>query len=592
MLQKQPQRTTGMAASPCRSHFDIGDVLRSCRRAFIGVGAFSFIINLLMLTGPLFMLQVYDRVLTSQSIPTLIALTVLVFGLYVFMGALEFIRSRVLARIGVKLDRDLSRQTFALWIKQGLMKRSAGSAEPLSDLQKLKQFLGGTGPSTLFDIPWVPVYLGIIFLLHVTLGLVATIGAVLIFVLALLNEAVTRRTLEQANRTNALASGFADLSHRNAEAVTAMGMGKQVEQRWLGIHAYASALQLRASDKGGFFIATSKVSRLFLQSVMLAAGAALAIEQVITPGVMIAASIIMGRALAPVDQAIAQWKGFVSARQSYTRLSLLFKALPKEKERLSLPAPAGVLDVEEVFVTPPGAEKPVLENLRFRLQPGQALGVIGPSASGKSTLARLMVGVWIPMRGTVRLDGATLDQWNPDELGPYIGYLPQSVELFDGTVKENIARFQPDATDEAIVTAARRAGVHDMILRLPQGYETRIGEGGAFLSAGQRQRIALARALYGDPRVVILDEPNSNLDAEGDAALTHAIEALKQLGRTVVVMTHRPSAIAAVDLLLMLQNGRQQAFGPKEQVLQAVMRGPSHEAAASNEGEVLRAASE
>lgn len=523
-----------------------------------------------MLTGPLFMLQVYDRVLVSRSVPTLLALTLLVAVLYAFLGVLEFIRSRVLARVGERLDRNLNERAFSVWLTQGIIGVPAGSGRPLDDLQVLKQFLSGPGPSTLFDVPWVPIYLAVIFLMHPVLGTVALGGAVVVLVFALINEFRSRGPIERAGRSGAVASTFETLSHRNAEAVFAMGMEQDLRRRWLDHRERRAQAQRQASDRAGMMTALSRAFRLFLQSLILAAGAFLAIQQVVTPGIMIAASIIMGRALAPVDQAIAQWKGFVAARQAYSRLAALLAAVPAEPMRTALPEAQGRITVEGVSAAPPGGDRNVLDALTFELVPGQALGVIGPSASGKTTLARLLTGVWIPSRGTIRLDGASLDQWDRRTRGRRIGYLPQDVELFNGTVKDNIARFDPEATDEGVVQAAQRSGVHELILHLPDGYETLIGEGGAALSGGQRQRIGLARALYGDPVVVVLDEPNSNLDAEGDAALTRTIEGIRAHGRTCVVMAHRPSAISAVDTLLVLKDGHQVAFGPKEQVLREV----------------------
>lgn len=542
-----------------------------CRRAFLGTGVFSLVINLLMLTGPLFMLQVYDRVLTSRSVPTLIALTALVAGLYGFMGVLEFIRSRVLSRVGSQLDDDLNPRTFSIWVAEGVSGHQKAS-QPLHDLKNLRQFLAGSGPLALFDMPWIPIYLGIIFLFHWTLGLVATVGAVTILTVALANELLTRKPLSEANRSQLNSSSFAELCRRNAEAVLALGMRRHVQRRWLDLQSKATSEHRQASDRSSAFSSFSKSFRRFLQSAILAAGAVLAIKQIISPGMMIAASIIMGRALSPIDLAIGQWKGFISARLAWRRLSALFDAVPGIERRTSLPAPEGRLTVDNLFALPPGGEKAVLEALTFDLEPGQGLGVIGPSASGKTTLARLLTGIWKPSRGNLRLDGAAFDQWDRDELGRYLGYLPQDVELFEGTVRDNIARFDPDASDEAVVEAAMQAGAYQMILGLPNGYETQIGEAGAILSGGQRQRIGLARALFGNPVLVVLDEPNANLDAEGDEALTTAIKSLRDRGRTVVVMAHRPSAIAAVDKLLMLRGGRQIAFGPKEEVLRQVTK--------------------
>ena len=540
------------------------------RSAFVMIGVFSFFINLLMLTAPLYMLQVYDRVLASRSSSTLVALTVIAGGMLLIMGVLELIRSRILVRIGSKLDAQLNDRIFSAIFAQSVQDPRGQRGQALRDLDALRQFLTGTGPFALFDAPWVPIYLLVVFLFHPVLGFVALTGSVLLFSIALLNEILTRRPLQQANREVAAAHAFADTSLRNAEALEAMGMLTGILGRWQGQHQKGLALQVVASDRAGALTAASKAIRMFMQVAILGVGAALAIEQIITPGTMIAASIIMGRALAPVEQAIGNWRSFIAARSSYQRLSNLLQENPAETIRTKLPAPRGVVSVERVVAVPPGSKEPVLKDISFQLSAGDSLAVIGPSAAGKSTLARLLVGVWRPASGAVRLDGAELHTWLKEDLGPHIGYLPQDVELFEGTAAENIARFEEDPDPEQIVLAAKRAGVHDMILRFKEGYDTQIGIGGSVLSGGQRQRIGLARAIYGEPALVVLDEPNSNLDAAGDQALTGAIVDLKQRGKTVVVMAHRPSAIAGVDKILMLGDGRVQAFGPKEEVLARV----------------------
>ena len=546
--------------------------LFSCRNAFISIMFFSLVINLLMLTGSLFMLQIYDRVLPSKSIPTLIALTILIVVLYAFMGVLEFIRSRILVRIGLTLDDKLGQNSFSEWLNQSIQIGSKQKYFPLSDLKSLRQFLSGPGPISLFDMPWVPIYLFIIFMFHFYLGLLALAGAVIVFSLALMNELSTKNKIIEANIRDSEASGFASLSQRNAESITAMGMEANIRQYWHGLHQNALSLQTVASDKAGAFTSLSKMFRMFLQSAVLAVGAWLAIEQEITPGTMIAASIIMGRALAPIDQAIGQWKGFVTARNAYKQLKLLFANVPNQDEKLELPEPNAKLQISELYVRLQPQNITILENINLSIEPGQALGVIGPSASGKSTLAKTIVGIVQPSGGNVRLDGATLSQWDMNELGKYIGYLPQNIELFNGTVKQNIARFDPTATDEEIVQAAKYAFVHDVITKMPQGYETEIGIAGAFISGGQKQRVAMARALFRDPKFVILDEPNANLDSEGDLALTNTIKGIRDRGNIAIVLTHRPSAIAAVDLLLMIKDGRQTAFGPKDEVLKKVIQ--------------------
>ena len=532
----------------------------------MGTGAISCVTNLLMLTGPLFMLQIYDRVLTSGSVPTLVALLVLVAGLFAFMGALELLRSRVLVRVGLRLDRILNDRVFESVARVGPASGAAGT-QTLRDLDQLRQFISGPGPFAIFDMPWAPLYFAVIFLFHWWLGLVAVGGAVILLTLSLINEFATRKPMAEAAGRSAQGFALAEAGRRNAEVLHAMGMYRAYHQRWRGARDGALEAQTRASDRAGTITAATKATRLFLQSLMLATGAYLALQQIVTPGVMIAASIILSRALAPIEQAIGHWRAFTGARQGLARVKAALATLPDETGRMTLPEPKGELVVDKVYAAPPGIADPMLKDISFTLSPGDALGVIGPSASGKSTLARALVGVWPLIQGAVRLDGAALDQWDPEQLGPHIGYLPQDVELFDGTVEENIARFDPERDPEAIVAAAEKADVHRLILKLPDGYGTRIGEGGRVLSAGQRQRVALARALYGDPVLVVLDEPNSNLDAEGEAALTRAIEGVRADGRTVVVMAHRPSAIAAVDLLLVLKDGRQAGFGPKADVL-------------------------
>lgn len=553
-------------------HTEVGQALATSRSAFVGIAIFTAFINILMLTGPLYMLQVYDRVLASGSISTLVTISVLMAVMYAFMGFLEHVRSRVLVRIGDKLETDLGERTFSIWMKQGLYGKAGQRHRPLQDVSMLRQFLSGAAPATFFDMPWAPLYIAVMFLFHWSLGVVGIIGALIIFIFAWLNEISTRKPLQEANALRIKGQMFADIAHRNADTVTAMGMSGNMLVRWQKYSKEAASATVLGSDRAGSLTSASKAFRMFIQSGILGWGALLAVQGIVTPGTMIAGSIIMGRALAPIQMALGQWRGFIGARQAFHRLNKFYEIIPEQTDNLSLPAPIGELSVTNILAAPPGSKVPILTGLNFTVKPGQGLGVIGPSASGKSTLARLLVGIWIPQKGSVRLDGATFDQWNSDELGPYIGYLPQQVELFDGTIGENIGRFYQDASAEDIVLAARRATVHDMILHLPDGYDTRIGEGGTVLSGGQVQRIALARALFGDPALVVLDEPNANLDAEGDAALTAAITDLRKRGKTVVVMAHRPSAIAAVDQLLILRDGKQTAFGPKDDVIKEMTK--------------------
>ena len=556
------------AAGPISGIGEVAQALKACRSAFVGTGAFSCVINLLMLTGPLFMLQVYDRVLTSRSVPTLVALVVLVAGLFAILGFLEFIRSRVLVRVGTRLDADLSGRTYDAIVSQAVVSKERSGTRALKELEGLRQFLSGSGPFAFFDMPWVPIYLGILFMFHWTLGLVAVGGAIVLSIVALLNEVTTRKPMGEAAAAASAGDQMAEAARRNAEVLHSMGMLAPLRERWQQVHGEALDKQTKASDRAGLFQAFSKSFRLFLQSGILAAGALLAVQQIITPGTMIAASIIMGRALQPIDQAIGQWRGFIKARSGYRFLSELLERSPPAAERMALPDPVGNIAVQNLYVSAPGTDKPLLRGLNFALEPGQAMGVIGPSASGKSTLARALVGVWPVMGGAIRLDQATLDQWNAGDLARHVGYLPQDVELFDGTIEQNIARFTPEPDPGLVVEAARQAGVHEMILQFPDGYGTRIGERGQVLSGGQRQRIGLARALFGDPVFVVLDEPNANLDAQGDQALSAAITGMRERNRTVVVMAHRPSAIEAVDMLLVLDGGQQRAFGPKDPILQ------------------------
>jgi len=558
---------SGNSADKTGFRSTVGQALLTARKAFWGIGIFSFFVNLLMLTGPIYMLQVYDRVLASRSVETLIVISLIMAWLYICMGFLDFCRSRVLVRVANKFEKTLGKRTFRIWLKQGLMGRSAIRHKPLNDLSTIRQFLSGNAPGTFFDLPWVPIYIAAIFVLHWQLGLLALAGSIVILISAIYNEWGTRKPMLESLKLRRVEQALAQQAHRNADTIESMGMGDHMRRRWENLNTRGSAEGQTSSDRSGGSTAFSKAFRMFIQSAILGLGGYLAVKQIITPGAMIAASIILGRALAPIQMIIGQWRGFNAARDAYSRLNAFYEIVPEDGENTRLPTPTGQLSVENLMAGPPGAKTAVLAGLNFALKPGQGLGVIGPSAAGKSTLARMLVGIWMPQKGAVRLDGATFDQWSRDEIGKYIGYLPQNVELFDGTIGENIARFNPAATDESIVEAARWAGVHDLILRLPEGYDSRIGEGGTVLSGGQTQRIALARALYGEPALIVLDEPNASLDAEGDAALTKAIAEARRREKTVIVMAHRPSAIAAVDMLLMLRDGKQEAFGPKDEVI-------------------------
>nr|WP_245181753.1 type I secretion system permease/ATPase [Sinorhizobium mexicanum] len=547
--------------------------MRGCRAAFIGVGIASALVNILYLTGSFFMLEVYDRVLPSRSIPSLIALSFLALLLYGFQGAFELIRGRMLVRIAGALDETMSGRIYRALVKAPLKLRMQGDGlQALRDFDQVRSFLSGAGPAALFDLPWLPFYIAICFLFHPVIGFIAIGGGLILTLLTYLTNSGTQAPAKKAAEAGGLRNAFAQASQRNAEVVQAMGMAGRMTDRWERRNEEFRVENRRTSDIGNGYGAVSKVFRMALQSGVLAAGAVLVIKGEASPGIIIAGSILTARALAPVELAIGNWRGLVAARQSWQRLKDLLKALPEAEAPLALPAPRDRLSVEGLASGPPAAQRLIFTDISFTVRAGSALGVIGPSASGKSSLARAVLGVWPAYRGSVRLDGAALDQWDSDALGKHIGYLPQDVELFAGTVAQNICRFAEDATPEAIVAAATAARVNDLILRLPNGYETEIGEGGTALSAGQRQRIALARALYGEPFLVVLDEPNSNLDAEGEQALSEAIMNVRARGGIVVVIAHRPSALASTDLVLMMQDGRMQAFGPKDEVLGKVLR--------------------
>src|SRR5215831_9470725 len=552
---------------------ELGDALRACRSALIGVGLMSCIINLLYLTGSIFMLEVYDRVLPSRSVPTLVGLIILAAGLYMAQGVLDLVRGRILGRIGTSLDEALNARVFDTIVRLPLMAGGHNEGlQPLRDLDNVRAFLGSQGPSAFFDLPWLPLYLAICFAFHVLIGVTALVGAVILVTLTLITEYLSRDPAREAMGLAARRNDLATTSRRNAEVVVAMGMAGRLGKRWSDANAKYLAGHQHASDIAGGLGAVAKVLRMMLQSAVLGVGAYLVIHQEATAGIIIAGSILSARALAPVDLAIAHWKSFVAARHSWQRLTHLLEQMPVKPAPTLLQNPSSRLSVEGVGITAPGDQKVIVQDVNFALAAGAGLGVIGPSGSGKSSLARALVGVWQPFRGKVRLDGAALDQWSTEVLGRHVGYLPQDVELFAGTVAQNISRFDPEAKPESIIAAAKEAGVHDMIVKMRDGYNTEVGEQGAALSAGQAQRVALARALYGDPFLIVLDEPNSNLDTEGDEALTRAVRAARERGAIVVVVAHRPVGIEGVDQILVLKDGRMQAFGPKETVLAQVLQ--------------------
>ena len=548
------------------------DALASVKKAVWVCAMFSVFTNVLTLAGPLFMLQVYDRVLISGSIPTLVVLSVLLVVLYVALGLLEMLRGQILNRIAGRLDAQLGPATMEALPRHRLATGKGVADEPLRDLGTLRQFISGSGPAAFFDLPWAPLFMLIITMMHWALGVVTLIGMMIMVVIAVANEIWTKSLILEGKKATERATKLALESGRNLEAAVSMGMMDPIVTRWQAAQQRAAEANRLAGDRMAAFTSGAKIFRMFMQSALLAAGALLVIDQQISSGMMIAVSIIGGKALGPIGSVVSQWRGLVGAREAFSRLKSFHQLYPAEPQRMSLPAPKGRIEARNLHATPPGAELPALRDVSFSLEAGQALGVIGASAAGKSTLARVLIGLWPPDRGSVRLDGADLRMWNRDELGPKVGYLPQMIELFDGTIAQNIGRFYPDATPEKICRAAQRVGVHDMIVDLPDGYNFRVGENGSRLSAGQRQRIGLARAVFGDPVLVILDEPNANLDIMGEAALNRALVSLKASRTTVILITHRPNALDAVDHILVLDKGEARVFGPKAQVLKALTR--------------------
>lgn len=542
--------------------------LKECQTSFVSVGIFSMFINMLMLVPAFYMLQTYDRVVASGSIPTLIMLTLVMVLLLSTMGGLEWVRSRILVRVSARLDLLLGTKLYDTSFKQALYSGGSNTgAQPLSDLTGLRQFLTGNGLFAFFDAPWAPIYIAVMWLFHPLFGVVAIISVLILSLVALANEKLTGGLLQEANKEASSISQTTSKTLRNAEVIQSMGMLGDLRNSWRNKNKIVLGLQGVASDRAGILTSFSKTLRMIVQSLILGLGAYLAIQQEISPGMMIAGSILLGRALAPIDQMIAVWKQFAVARTQYSRLNDLLGKIPADSENMQLPDPEGHITLEGVTVAPPGQRTPVISNVSFNVSPGDVVGIIGPSAAGKSTLARAILGIWPAMGGKVRLDGADIFQWNREELGPFIGYLPQDIELFEGTISENIARFgQIDA--EKVVAAAQAAGVHDMILKQPNGYDTHIGPSGGGLSGGQRQRIGLARAMYGNPRLIVLDEPNSNLDDAGEAALATAIQNMKADNATVFIISHRVSALSVTNKLIVMQNGQLAAFGPTQEVMQ------------------------
>ncbi|MBL4906908.1 MAG: type I secretion system permease/ATPase [Sneathiella sp.] len=543
------------------------ETLSKCKQVFIVVALFGLGINLLMLTAPLFMMQVFDRVITSRNTDTLLLLMLIAGVALVTMSSLEAVRTFVLVRLSGWLDRRLGGSALTASILATLKTGEDANIQGLRDLSTFRSFLTGPSIFPILDAPFAPIFLGIMFLLHPLLGIISLIGACLLFSLALLNELVTRKALAQAGQNSIAAMNQADAAARNADVIEAMGMMPNLIDKWNKSHAGSLEFQGKASDRGGIISALSKFMRSVLQIGVSSAGAWLVIAGDMTPGSMIAGSIIMGRALAPVEQAIGSWKGFLGARSAYSRLKAKLNAAPDIDNAMPLPRPSGAIDVEAVSYVHPGSSEPVLRNVSFRINPGETVGLIGPTAAGKSTLARILIGNLTPRSGHSRLDNMNMAEWPANDRGQYVGYLPQDIELFSGTIRENISRMG-DGSPEDVIAAADKAGVHDMILRLEKGYETQIGEGGAALSGGQRQRIALARAVYGNPCFLVLDEPNASLDSVGESALMEAMESLRAEGMTIIVIAHRPNILQHVDKILVLRNGMVDDFGFREDVLE------------------------
>jgi ATP-binding cassette subfamily C protein len=543
---------------------------RAARPAFVSAIVFSFFINILAFVGPLYMLQIYDRVITSRNETTLVFITLIAAFLLMVYAVLEKIRSAVLVRAGLLFDTKTRAQLFEAVLQGSLKQPGVAHASVLRELDVIREFLTGAGLISFCDVPWAPVFVVGCFVLHPLFGWIATGGAVLIFGFAVANEVLTRRELKAATLSQNQAGAYAAATFRNAEVLLAMGMWRPLRDRWLRRQADVLELQAVASDRSGFLISATKFLRAFLQVAILGTGAYLAIIQEASAGAMIAASIIMGRALAPVELVVSQWKTFLAARSAYDRIAELLELVPPASARLKLPDPVGDLSVQELVVAPPGLRRPVLHGVSFTIPAGTALGIVGPSAAGKSSLARALVGVWPPLVGAVRIDGSDIAHWDRELLGLHIGYLPQDVELFAGTIAENICRFQK-TDDEMVVAAAQLAGVHAMIQAMPEGYNTQIGEGGQSLSGGQRQRIGLARTLYGMPMLVVLDEPNASLDADGESALLSALQQLKQARRTVVLITHKTNILASMDKLMVMANGQVQGFGERDEVFSRLL---------------------
>jgi ATP-binding cassette subfamily C protein len=549
---------------------EVASALRSCKRYFVTAAVFSLGINLLYLAAPLYMLQIYDRVISSASHTTLVMLTIAVLMAFVCLAALDLVRARILTRAGVRLDRKLGGRVLAATVESAGKGTQLG-AQSLRDFDNFRQFFTGTGVHAIFDAPWAPIYIVVIFMLHPALGLFALVAGLVLVGMALLNERATRQPIKESSEAAAKNYGFTETSLRNWEAVQALGMLPGLLQRWSRDRNKMIERQTTAGDRGAAAQSTIKFLRMAVQSVILGIGAYLVIERHITVGAMFAASILLGRALQPIELTVGNWRNLISARNAYDRVKTLLAVIPRPAAKLELPRPTGRVAVERVTYGIKGAARPILMNVSFAIEPGEVVAIIGPSGAGKSTLARHLVAVLAPTTGAVRLDGADVAKWPHDQLGQYVGYLPQDIELFADTVANNICRFR-ESDDASIIEAAQLAGVHELILALPNGYDTQVGEGGAMLSGGMRQRIALARAVFGNPSLVVLDEPNSNLDTEGDLALAECITELKARRTTVVIIAHRSSTLGVVDKILVMRDGAAVIYGPRNEVIPKLAR--------------------
>ncbi len=558
-----------------RTESELKEALARCRGGIIGVAVMSAVLNVLLLGGSMYMMLMYDMVLPSRSIPTLIGLLIMVAVVYVFQALIEMIRGRMLVGIAGSLDSRMRGRIHDVVQRLSLRRPGPGDGlQPIHDLDQIRNFLAGNGPGALIDLPWMFFFIGILFLFHPWLGVTALAGGLVLIALTIATDRVSRAPMRYNTAISSARSALANSARRNAEVIHALGMRRRVATGWEDVSRHQLGSQQKLNEATGTLGSASKIFRQFLQSGVLSVGALLVIDNKASGGVIFAGSFLTARALAPVELAIANWRGFVGARQGWARLTQLLQSLPPEPQVTALPAPVATLTAEHLALIPPGSDTATVMDVSFGATAGDAIGVIGPSGSGKSTLVRGLVGVWTPARGAVRVDGAALDQWDSDALGSHIGYLPQSVSLMEGSVAQNIARFDPQAHPDAIIAAARAAGVHDLILRLRDGYDTQVGERGQTLSAGQQQRVALARALYGEPFLVVLDEPNSNLDAEGEAALAEAIRSVRARQGIVILVAHRPSALAVVNKVLVLQDGRLRVYGPRDDVLKQVLNTP------------------